>query len=217
MKKLFYSLLILSISFLSCQDNAKPVRTAPPPRKVFKPKETPIIAVDNEQLANVFKKFDGTWKGNYVTIKDIDPLLRTSLDLENLKLEYVTKPGLTLMNNLEAEHVFTSKTPYLQELSFYDFYPKDKKTSTSDGTNKVENGRIYRTVKNLNETITYEGMVKNDSTLIWRFRQDKPQKIEYYQETVSGNFIEVIGYTYDELERLDLGPKTWFYGKFVKN
>jgi hypothetical protein len=60
-------------------------------------------------------------------------------------------------------------------------------------------------------------MVKNDSTLIWRFRQDKPQKIEYYQETVSGNFIEVIGYTYDELERLDLGPKTWFYGKFVKN
>ena len=69
---------------------------------------------------------------------------------------------------------------------------------------------------NLNESITLNGTIKNDSTIVWLFEQEKPQRIEFYQETISENFIEVIGYKYDELDRLDLGPKKWFYGKFVK-
>lgn len=193
MKKSFYTFLIFSFAFFSCQNNT------------------------DEKLAGVLKKYEGTWKGNYITIKDIDPLLKTSIDLENLKFDYVSKPGLTLMNNVEAEHIFTSKSPYSQEVSFYDFYPREKKTITTAGNNRVENGKLYRYLINPKETITLNGTVKNDSVIVWQFEQEKPQRVEYYQETISEKYIEVIGYKYDELDRLDLGPKKWFYGKFVKN
>ncbi len=216
MKKLFYILLSFSFAFFSCQNNTESIRTAAPPKQKEAMELAPVFSADDKKLADVFKKYEGTWKGNYITIKDIDPLLRTSIDLENLKLDYVTKSGLTLMNNFEAEHVFTSKSPYFQEVSFYDFYPREKKTITTAGNNRVENGNIYRYLSNLKETITLNGTVKNDSTIVWQFEQEKPQRMEYYQETISEKSIEIIGYKYDELDRLDLGPKKWFYGKFVK-
>lgn len=216
MKKSFYTFLILSFAFFSCQDNTEPTRTAAPPKLKDAIELAPVFSADDEKLADIFKKYEGTWKGNYITIKDIDPLLRTSIDLENLKLDYVTKPGLTLTNNFEAEHVFTSKTPYFQEVSFYDFYPREKKTITTTGNNRVENGKIYRYLKSPKETITLNGTVKNDSTVVWKFEQEKPQRVEYYQEIISDKSIEVIGYKYDELDRLDMAPKKWFYGKFVK-
>ena len=221
MRKIILSVFILSFVILSCENsstkNGKEERVIGN-SEIKKPvEEKPYqISTADEKLANVFKKLDGTWKGNYVTIKDIDPILRTSIDLENLVLEYVTKPGLTLINNLEGEHVLSSKSPYLQEFSFYDFYPKEKKTRVSTGANKVENGKIYRVIKNEKETITLNGTIKNDSTLTWSFQQDVPQRIEFYQETISDKFIEVIGYSYDELDRLDLGPRKWYYGKFVR-
>jgi hypothetical protein len=41
--------------------------------------------------------------------------------------------------------------------------------------------------------------------------------MEYYQETISANSIEIIGYEYTDLDRLDLAPKKWFYGKYQKD
>ncbi|MDG2417532.1 MAG: hypothetical protein P8M17_00975 [Saprospiraceae bacterium] len=216
MKNSFFKIIIISFAFFSCQNNTEPIRTATPLKKKEAIELAPIFTASDKKLADVFKKYEGTWKGNYITIKDIDPLLKTSIDLENLRLDYVTKPGLTLMNNYEAEHVFLSKSPYFQEISFYDFYPRERKTISTAGNNRVENGKIYRYLTNLNESITLNGTIKNDSTIVWLFEQEKPQRIEFYQETISENFIEVIGYKYDELDRLDLGPKKWFYGKFVK-
>lgn len=216
MKKYFYTFLIFSFTFFSCQNDTETKRTAAPPKQKEAMELAPVYSAEDKKFADVFKKYEGTWKGNYITIKDNDPLLKTSIDLENLKLDYVTKHGLKLINNLEAEHVFTSKSPYFQELSFYDFYPKEKTTITSSGNHRVENGKLFRYLKNPKETIIFNGTVKNDSTIVWQFEDEKNYRMEYYQETISGNFIEIIGYKYEELNRLNLAPKKWFYGKFAK-
>lgn len=216
MKKILYLFTIVFFTFFSCQNDKKPTRTAPPPRAKDAIELPPKLSEADKKYTDVFKKYEGTWKGNYITIKDIDPLLKTSIDLENLKLEYVTKPGLTMINNLEAEHTFISKGAYFQEITYYDYYPFNKKTITTDGNNRVENGQLFRYLKTPKETITFNGIVKNDSTIVWKFEQEKPQRVEYYQEIISDQYLEVIGYKYDELDRLDLGPKKWFYGKFAK-
>ncbi|MFK8006612.1 MAG: hypothetical protein AB8H03_09585 [Saprospiraceae bacterium] len=216
MKKSLYIFLLFSFAFFSCQNNSAPTRTAAPPKKKDAIEVAPVFSADDEKFANIFKKYEGTWKGNYITIRDIDPLLKTSIDLENLTLDYVTKPGLNLINNLEGEHVFTSKNSYFQEFSFYDFYPREKKTITTSGNNRVENGKILRYSTNQKETIVFNGKVKNDSTIVWQYEDEKNYRMEYYQETISGNFLEIIGYKYDEFNRMNLAPKKWFYGKFAK-
>ncbi|MFK7772366.1 MAG: hypothetical protein AB8F94_09505 [Saprospiraceae bacterium] len=216
MNKSFYIFLVFSFIFFSCQNNSESSRTAAPPKQKDDMELPPVFKAEDEKLANIFKKYEGTWKGNYITIRDNDPLLKTSIDLENLTLDYVTKPGLNLINNLEGEHVFTSKNSYFQEFSFYDFYPREKKTVTTSGNNRVENGKIFRYSKTPTETIIFNGTIKNDSTIIWQFEDEKNYRLEYYQETISGNFLEIIGYKYDELNRLNLAPKKWFYGKFAK-
>lgn len=217
MKKILYLLSLICFSCFSCQNDTKPTRTAPPPKAKDAIELPPKLSEADKKYVDIFKKYEGTWKGNYITIKDIDPLLKTSIDLENLKLEYVTKPGLTMINNMEAEHTFSSKSAYFQEFTYYDYYPFNKKTITIDGNNRVENGQLLRYLKTPKESITLNGMVKNDSTIVWKFEQEKPQRVEYYQEIISDQFLEIIGYKYDELDRLDLGPKKWFYGKFAKS
>ncbi len=215
-KSKFIFFLITSFIFFSCQNNPENDRTAAPARIPDAWETPPSISSEDEKLANIFKKLEGTWKGNFITIKDHDPLLKTSIDMDNLKLDYVTKPGLALINNMEVEQNFTSENPYFQKFTGYDFYPKEKKTISSDGINKVENGKIFRTIKNPEGIKNFEGMVKNDSTLVWKFAVEGSQKMEYYQETISENFIEIIGYEYTDLDRLDLAPLKWFYGKYKK-
>ena len=52
--------------------------------------------------------------------------------------------------------------------------------------------------------------------MVWIFKEEGTQKMEYYQETISDNFIEIIGYEYTDLDRLDLAPKKLYYGKYMK-
>lgn len=198
--------LCLGILVLSCEKQVK----------IDDIENPPTISNDDKAFTNVFKKLDGTWKGNFIVIKDGDPLLATSIDLENLKLDYVTKPGLTLMNNIEVTQKYTSESPYFQRVQIYDFYPKDKKTVPSVGVNKIQDGKMWCVVKKPNETIIHEGSVRDENTIIWQSRQENPQRIEYFQETVTDTEYEIIGYGYYQGHRTDLGPQTWYYGKYIK-
>lgn len=206
MKQNIYIFIILGFTFFSCQKTIE----------IDNIEQAPTVTEADKKFADVYKKLDGKWKGNFIVIKDIDPLLATSIDLKNLKLDYVTKPGLTLMNNIEVEQTYVSESPYFQKVDIYDYYPKEKKTITSRGVNKIQDGKMWCVVKKPNETIIHEGSIQNDSTIIWQSHQEQPQKIEYFQETVTDKYYEIIGYGYYQDDRLDLAPETWFYGKYLK-
>ena len=206
--KLFRFTLILSFGLMlgSCQNQIA----------VDDIENAPITTSEDETFANVFKKLDGKWKGNFIVIKDIDPLLATSIDLENLKLDYVTKPGLSLINNIEVTQTYTSDSPYFQRVQIYDYYPMNKKTIPSEGVNKIQDGKMWCVVKKPDETIIHEGSLRGKNTIIWQSQQEDPQRIEYFQETVSDSTYEIIGYGYYEGHRTDLAPQTWFYGNYIR-
>lgn len=208
--KLFQLLIItlISITLWTCQDAQVAIEDM---------ENFPIESASDKTFADVFKKLEGKWKGNLIVIKDPDPLFGESIDLENLKLDYVTKPGLTLMNNEEVTQTFTSQSPYFQKCDSYKYQPRNKKTEVETIVNKVQDGKLFRLTKKVGKPTVLEGTVRDATTIIWKNTPKGNEKTYYFQETVQDGFIELLGYEYGENERRDLGPTVWYYGKYMKS
>ncbi|MEM6964134.1 MAG: hypothetical protein AAF573_05160 [Bacteroidota bacterium] len=178
--------------------------------------DIPPVSAEDEKFADVYKKLDGKWKGEFMVMKDPNPSPKSNYDLKNLKKDYVTRPELTLSNTIQVDQTYESTTPYFQKVRISDHYPDEKKTVASEGVNKVQNGKMWCVVRKPDETIIHEGSTQNDSTIVWQSRQEKPQKIEYFQETVTDEYYEIIGYGYYEGHDLNLSPEYWYYGKYAR-
>ncbi len=197
---------IFSFTFSSCQS----------PNDISSIESAPLSSEADSKYADVFKNLDGTWKGKFLIFEDSKPVAANKMDLKNLTLRHVQSPRLKQVNEIEVTQVYTSESSYFQRVTITDYYPDTGKTEKSTGANKIQNGEIWCVVKKPSETIMHKGSTKGDHTIIWQSNQKSPQRIEYFQETISDQFYEIIGYGYYEGDDTKLTPKLWFYGKYER-
>ncbi|WP_109302179.1 hypothetical protein [Aquimarina sp. AU474] len=176
----------------------------------------PTTTEKDKQYANVFKILDGTWKGEFVIYKDQQQVPKNQIDLKNISRSNLTKKGLKQINAIQVEQIYTSTNPYFQQVVITDFYPDTDQKIISKGVNKIQNGKMWCVVKKPDETVIHTGSTEGDYTIIWQRNEQKPQKIEYFKETVSSDSYEIIGWGYYQNDDPKLSPPLWFYAKYKK-
>ncbi len=178
----------------------------------------PIVEAD-KAYAYVYQLLDGHWKGVFKIYEDMTPSERGENALKDIDVAHLRKPTLKLSSTIDVEQFYTSESPYFQSVVIKDIYKDaegNKKIVESKGVNKVQNGKMWCVVKKPDETVIHEGILENEHTIIWQRNHQKPQKIEYFKETVQGDIYEIIGYGYYENDDTRLMPKYWFYGRYEK-
>ena len=176
----------------------------------------PEFSEADRAYADVYKVLDGTWKGDFIIYEDTQPRSLDEIDLKSLTQEHIKVPSIREINRINVTQVYSSESPYFQRVKITDYYPDSGKEEISTGVNKVENGMMWCIVNKPSETIIHEGSTPSPNTIIWQSHQDSPQKIEYFQETVSADFYEIIGYGYYVGDDATVSPRLWFYSKYER-
>ncbi|MEL6719551.1 MAG: hypothetical protein AAFO82_03560 [Bacteroidota bacterium] len=202
--------LLFSLFFLSSTCNQK--------TEIDNITDAPEVVPADEQYANVYQPLDGTWKGVFKIFEDQDRKQANAVDLKNIGLVNIKKPSLKMVNSIQVEQTYKSESPYFQKVWITDTYEEDgtEKTVKSEGVNKVQDGKMWCVVRKPNETVIHEGSTEGEHTIIWQSSIQKPQKIEYFYETVEADTYEIIGYGYYEGDDISLSPKLWFYGRYER-
>ncbi|MCK8523556.1 hypothetical protein M0D21_18375 [Aquimarina sp. D1M17] len=178
--------------------------------------DVPSFQEKDNRYKDVFVILDGTWKGEFLIYEDLNPISKDAIDLNNISLSLFKARKLKQVNQIEVTQVYTSETPYFQRVEIIDFYPDTKQKVVSKGVNKIQDGNMWCVVKKPDETVIHKGTTEGENTIIWQRNERNPQKIEYFKETVSPKFYEIIGWGYYEGDDTNLSPKLWFYAKYER-
>ncbi|AXT20837.1 hypothetical protein D7030_11255 [Flavobacteriaceae bacterium AU392] len=178
--------------------------------------DAPKVQKNDEVFANVYKPLDGTWKGVFLVKEDINLKALNNINLqdEETMLRFIN--ASKTVNTINVSQVYTSESPYFQHVTITDFYPDSGKTEQSKGVNKIQDGKMWCVVRKPNDTVIHEGSTPNKETIIWQSNKTSPQRIEYFHETVTKDYYEIIGYGYYDNDDTTLTPKLWFYGKYER-
>ncbi|GAA4273666.1 hypothetical protein U6A24_18150 [Aquimarina gracilis] len=206
MKRSYLYILLLFWVSSSCQNSIA----------IDNIQDIPKATVQDQRYADVFKILDGYWKGKFLIFEDKNPVLKDQLDLKDISFSTFQKRGLKQINSIQVEQIYTSETPYFQKVTITDFYPDSGKKVISEGVNKIQEGQMWCVVKKPDETVIHAGSTKGKSTIVWQRNEKDPQKIEYFKETVSQQFYEIIGWGYYQGDDPKLSPKLWFYAKYKR-
>jgi len=202
-----YIFLIFSLIFFQNCSTTTPINNIETPPKVVE---------SDKQFANVFKILDGNWNGNFLIYEDQNLRPAKEVELQKLTIEHIKSNSLKLVNQIDVQQVYTSESPYFQRVTITDTYPESGKKEVAKGVNKVQDGKMWCVVHKPSETIIHSGSTEGKSTIIWQQKQTSPQRVEYFYETVSEQFYEIIGYGYYAGDDPSLSPKLWFYGKYER-
>ncbi len=175
--------------------------------------DIPKIQKADKTLANVYQPLDGTWKGVFLVKQDNNPVQKPN-NLQDTAVMLKFIEAAKTVNTINVTQVYTSESPYFQRVSITDFYPGTGKTEQSKGVNKVQDGKMWCVVHKPNDTVIHEGSTPNSETIVWQ--SNKSQRIEYFYETVTKAYYEIIGYGYYNNDDTSLSPKLWFYGRYER-
>ena len=201
-----FTLLLVSL-LLSCSSSKTTTADLSPPS----------FSDGDEIYKDVFKKLDGTWKGQFIIYQDDNPVKASEVDLTKISLKDLEALDLTEVNRIEVQQKYTSVNPYFQKVEIEDRDLGSGELMVSRGVNKVENGKLICVVQKPGEVIIHEGKVPQKGTIIWSSKQQKPLKKEYFIEMVDNAFYEIVGYGYYEGHDLKLTPQLYFYAKYTKD
>ncbi|NER12775.1 hypothetical protein GWK08_04945 [Leptobacterium flavescens] len=177
---------------------------------------SPVFNKKDKAFENVFKILDGTWKGKFLIYQDLKQLPKDQVSMKDISLKSLEKDGLKLVNSIDVTQVYTSDSPFFQRVTITDFYPDTQKEVVSKGVNKIQDGKVWCVVRKPDETVIHDGKIEGGDTIIWSRDEQSPQRVEYFKETVSENFYEIIGWGYYEGDDTSLSPKLWFYAKYER-
>ena len=200
MKRLFFLFLLFN---LSCNAQVE----------INNIKDAPKVIDADKAFADVYKPLDGTWKGTFLVKQDDNPVKKPkNLQDTNVMLKFIEISKT--VNTIHVTQVYTSESPYFQKVSITDYYPDSGKTEESKGVNKIQDGKMWCVVHKPNDTVIHEGSTPNKETIVWQ--SNKSERIEYFYETVTKDYYEIIGYGYYGNDDTSLSPKLWFYGKYER-
>ncbi len=206
MKRWYVYILFLSCIHSSCQDKVA----------IDNIDTVPDTQQKDQYYADVFKILDGTWNGQFIIYEDQQQVPKQEIDLKNISVSNLSKNGLQQINSIKVEQIYTSINPYFQRVTITDFYPDNGQKIVSKGVNKIQDGKMWCVVKKPDETVIHTGSTQGANTIIWQREEKTPQKIEYFKETVSTDFYEIIGWGYYQGDDPKLSPPLWFYAKYKR-
>jgi hypothetical protein len=172
----------------------------------------------NKKYANVFEPLDGKWKGKFYVYSlagkpsPKDPRFLRDIDAGTLK-----KLPLKQRTVIDVQQVYTSETPYLQNVIIKDTYTRadgSKKVKVSKGVNKVSGDTLICIVNKPDETVIHTGRTDGKHTIIWERDLADPPKKEFFKETVEKDRYIIVGWGYYGNDDRSLMPRTWFYGLY---
>lgn len=182
--------------------------------KVEDTSQAPEVKETDRKHAGVFKILDGSWKGTFQIYEDESTENLGKRNLKKLDISDIKKSNLKLINSIDVRQVYTSETPFFQRVTITDFYPSSGKEITSSGVNKIQDGEMWCVVKKSDELVIHKGLTDGTNTIIWY--SENTEKSEYFKETVSTQFYEIIGWGYYGEDDREMTPRLWFYGKYER-
>jgi hypothetical protein len=188
------------------------------------PKTVPVNDIENipEPVAadstykDVYQGLHGRWVGEFEIFRDDSRTPRDESMLRDLNPSLLNRPGLNSVEVIKVVQRYESITPYFQKVDIQDTY-SDGRVLNSQGVNKVQDGQMWCVVRKPDETVIHRGSTEGPETIIWQRNETEPQKIEYFQETVSGDRYTILGWGYYEGDDTSLMPKYWYYGIYNRN
>lgn len=213
MKKLMLSLLILLMATACRQSAPKPL-----PENVAELSPSPEIFPADKKYEGVFQMLDGVWEGVFYVYEDSlgQRPGKSRPKIENL--EFADFP-LKLVKEIYVRQTYHSETPYFQRVIIIDrvvVAEGDTQTVVSEGVNKVMDGQLWCIVKKPDETIIHRGQLKDANTIIWERDEKNPRRIEYFHESVEGDYYKIIGWGYYENDDPRLSPRVWYVGDYSR-
>ncbi len=206
MKRLFIYVVCLFWVSSSCQ-NKLPIEDI---------NAVPVTSLKDKKYANVFSILDGIWKGQFLIFEDQKRVPKSEIDLKNISFANLQKDGLKQINSIDVEQIYASENPYFQRVTITDTYPDTGQKIISNGVNKIQDGRMWCVVQKPDEMVIHNGSTEEENTIIWWRNEKSPQRIEYFKETVSKDFYEIVGWGYYQGDDIKRSPPLWFYAKYQR-
>ena len=180
--------------------------------------EQAVVQAIDEPFANVFKALDGDWEGEFTIYAWQGELPEQLPDPALLSSSYLKSLPIQEVNRIHVQQSYHSLSPFYQKVEITDTYQENglSRKVISHGVNKIENGKMWCIVQKPDEQIIHTGSLQGEHTIIWERALEKPLKIEHFRETVLAESYEIIGYGYYGDDDPQLGPRTWFHGKYQR-
>lgn len=198
--------LILS----GCKRNAAPVTTLQPPNR---------ITTAEEKYAGVFKILDGHWTGIFYIYEDPFYMKRKGPDRQVAADFNLEQAGFTAVDSIRVYQNYRSESPYYQTVKIEDTYTSpegEQRQVISLGVNKVQQGGLWCIIQKADEMVIHKGQLQDQQTIIWSRREQEPQRIEWFRETVTDSVYSIIGWGYYSGDDPQVGPPLWFKAEYRK-
>lgn len=171
------------------------------------------------QLADVFAPWDGHWKGVFRIFADTSASKQHQAQPRIEDPSYILNGPFKESMRIEVEQFYESSSPYRQSVKIIDTY-KDAEgkaiVSESTGFNVVIGDSLFCIVNKADEQVVHTGIARDPQIIIWERDLRKPLKVEYFFEQVQGDTYSILGWGYYGEDDPGKGPKSWFYGEYVK-
>ena len=203
--------------FAGC--NSVPETLPEAPAAVADISKPPPVAAADQKYSDVFSMLDGKWEGVFYIYEDSLGQREGTAQPRNIRNLEFTDLGLRLVQEIEVTQEYVSESPYFQRVHITDVYTDEngeQRVVESEGVNKIQNGHLWCVVKKPDETIVHHGFLDGEDTIIWQRNLKSPLKIEYFRETVEGDFYKIWGWGYYGDDDPTLTPRLWFIGDYNK-
>ena len=178
----------------------------------------PVAVPSDKHLADVFKPLDGTWKGTFLIYEDQNGQQVGQIEPSQVSEAHLNSLTLKQTGIVSVKQVYSSSSPYFQEVQIEDTYLENgkEKTVASHGVNKIQGGEMWCVVQKPDEKVVHRGSTDGEHTIIWGRSVREPLKVEYFRETVLSDTYEIIGYGYYGSDDPKLTPRIWFHGNYAR-
>lgn len=160
----------------------------------------------DEQLADVYRALDGTWRGEFRMYVEPDGQPHGERPTEFSAQLFAR---LDLTGTIDVQQTYTSESPYFQRVEIVDSYP-DGHTVRSRGVNKVQDGKMWCVVRKPDDLVVHHGSTGGPHTIIWQRERVEPKAIEYFRETVEADAYQISGWGYYGADDPALAPRMYF-------
>lgn len=168
----------------------------------------PVREADRE-FADVFKPWDGTWRGIFYIYEDT--AFRSRIPSPT---EFKDWTGKVVRDSISVTQVYKSETPFFQGVTITDHYAG--RTEESIGVNKVEGGELRCIVKKPIETVVHRGQRLGPATIVWSRDERNPLRKEYFLETATDSVYTIEGWGYYGNDDVSVGPRSWFQARYTR-
>ncbi|MFK7926175.1 MAG: hypothetical protein AB8H47_29775 [Bacteroidia bacterium] len=170
-------------------------------------------------LANVFAPWDGHWKGSFRIFQDTSGLETHPAKVRIEDPNYILKGPFKETMQIAVEQFYESTNPWRQTVKIIDTYTDGSgqvQKVESSGFNVVVGDSLFCIVNKPDEQVVHTGITRDPQIIIWERDLRTPLKIEYFFEQVQGDTYSILGWGYYGEDDPLKGPKSWFYGEYVK-